>query len=136
MVDVAGLRAALGGSVLTAGDSGYDECRKVFNAMHDKRPGVIARCANTADVVHAVNFAREHRFPVAVRCGGHSVAGFSVCDEGVLIDLAGLNRIDVDPKRRTAPSGGGVLWGQFDAATQEHGLHTPGGRVTTTGIGG
>ena len=136
MVDVAGLRATLSGSVLTAGDSGYEECRKVFNAMHDKRPGVIARCASTADVVHAVNFAREHRLPVAVRCGGHSVAGFSVCDEGVLIDLAGLNRIDVDPKRRTARSGGGVLWGPFDAATQEHGLHTPGGRVTTTGIGG
>jgi FAD/FMN-containing dehydrogenase len=136
MVDVAGLRATLRGSVLTASDSGYDECRKVFNAMHDRRPGVIARCASTADVVNAVNFARENRLPVAVRCGGHSVAGFSVCDEGVLVDLAGLNTIDVDPQKRTARSGGGVLWGPFDAATQAHALHTPGGRVTTTGIGG
>ena len=136
MVDVAPLRGALSGSVLTASDSGYDECRKVFNAMHDKRPGVIARCANTADVVRAVDFARENGLPIAVRCGGHSVAGFSVCDEGLLIDLAGLDRIDVDPERRTARAGGGVLWGPFDAATQQHGLHTPGGRVTTTGIGG
>ena len=136
MNDISALRTALTGGVLTAADAGYDDCRKVFNAMHDKRPGVIARCATTADVVSAVNFARDNGLVVAVRCGGHSVAGLSVCDGGILIDLAGLNRVDVDPHARTARAGGGVLWGPFDAATQEHALHTPGGRVTTTGVGG
>jgi FAD/FMN-containing dehydrogenase len=97
--------------------------------MHDKRPALIARCANTPDVVAAVNFARQHTLEVAVRSGGHSVAGLSVCDGGILIDLAGLKEIEVDPRARTARAGGGVLWGEFDAATQQHALHTPGGRV-------
>jgi hypothetical protein len=79
-----------------------------------------------ADVVNAVNFAHEQGLVIAVRSGGHSVAGFSVCDGGMLIDLAGLKKIDVDPEARTALCGGGVLWGEFDAATQQHGLHTPG----------
>jgi FAD/FMN-containing dehydrogenase len=104
--------------------------------MHDKRPALIARCASTADVVAAVNFARENGLLAAVRCGGHSVAGFSVCDAGILIDLGGLKKIDLEPAARTARAGGGVLWGEFDAATQQHGLHVPGGRVTTTGLGG
>jgi FAD/FMN-containing dehydrogenase len=130
------LRTGLAGEVMLPADTGYEECRKVFNSMHDKRPGVIARCASTADVVSAVNFAREHKLVVAVRSGGHSVAGLSVCDGGILIDLAGLKKIDVDPSAKTARCGGGVLWGEFDAATQQHGLHTPGGRVTTTGVGG
>jgi len=136
MPDMADLRTTLTCDVLTPGDPAFDECRKVFNAMHDKRPGAIARCSSTADVVNAVNFARERRLIVAVRCGGHSVAGLSVCEDGLLIDLAGLNKIDVDPQARTARAGGGVLWGPFDAATQQHALHTPGGRVTTTGVGG
>lgn len=136
MPNVVDLRADFTGQVLAPGDGGYDECRKVFNAMHDKRPAVIARCASTGDVVKAVNFAREHGLLTAIRCGGHSVAGFSICDAGILIDLAGLNRIEVDPQKRTARAGGGVLWGPFDAATQQHALHTPGGRVTTTGVGG
>ena len=130
------LRGSLAGQVIVPGDTGYDECRKVFNAMHDKRPSVIARCDSTTDVVAAVNFARQSRLVVAVRCGGHSVAGLSVCDGGILIDLAGLKTIEVDPKAKTARAGGGVLWGEFDAATQQHALHTPGGRVTTTGLGG
>ena len=130
------LHAGLRGSLVTPGDPLYDEARKVFNAMIDKRPAMIARCANTADVVTAVNFARENGLTVAVRSGGHSVAGLSVCEGGILIDLGGLKRIEVDPAAKTARAGGGVLWGEFDAATQEHALHTPGGRVTTTGIGG
>jgi FAD/FMN-containing dehydrogenase len=97
---------------------------------------VIARCASTADVVAAVDLAREHGVVVAVRCGGHSVAGLSACDDGVLIDLSGLKSIHVDPGAKTARAGGGVLWSEFDAATQEHALHTPGGRVSTTGVGG
>jgi FAD/FMN-containing dehydrogenase len=133
---IAALRTGLTGELMLPEDTGFDECRKVFNAMHDKRPGVIARCASTADVVSAINFAREQGLVIAVRSGGHSVAGLSVCDGGMLIDLAGLKKIDVDPGARTARCGGGVLWGEFDAATQQHGLHTPGGRVTTTGVGG
>jgi FAD/FMN-containing dehydrogenase len=134
--DLRALRKDFAGELFVPESAGYDECRKVFNAMHDKRPAVIARCASTADVVAAVDFARENRLQVAVRSGGHSVAGLSICDDGLLIDLAGLKTIDVDPAVRTARAGGGVLWGEFDAATQEHGLHTPGGRVTTTGVGG
>jgi FAD/FMN-containing dehydrogenase len=126
----------LSGDLIVPGDPGYDDAREVFNAMHDKRPAAIARCARTEDVVAAVGFAREHGLVVAVRSGGHSVAGLSVCDGGLLIDLSGLKRIEVDPFAKTARAGGGVLWGEFDAATQEHGLHTPGGRVTTTGVGG
>jgi FAD/FMN-containing dehydrogenase len=133
---ITALREALAGQVLLPTDKGYDEGRQVFNAMHDKRPAIITRCASTADVVSAVNFAREHELAVAVRSGGHSVAGLSSCDDGMLIDLAGLKRIDIDPDARTARTGGGVLWGEFDAATQQHGLHTPGGRATTTGVGG
>jgi FAD/FMN-containing dehydrogenase len=133
---IGALRTSLTGELLLPEDTGFDECRKVFNAMHDKRPGVIVRCASTADVVSAVNFAREQGLVVAVRSGGHSVAGLSICDGGILIDLAGLKKIDVDPQAMTARCGGGVLWGEFDAATQQHGLHTPGGRVTTTGVGG
>ena len=133
---VAVLKGTLEGQVILPDDRGYDDARQVFNAMHDKRPALIARCASTADVVAAVNFARGNALEIAVRSGGHSVAGLSVCDGGILIDLAGLKKIEVDPKARTARAGGGVLWGEFDAATQQHALHTPGGRVTTTGVGG
>jgi FAD/FMN-containing dehydrogenase len=131
-----GLRASFAGDVLQAADGGYDDACAMFNSMTSKRPAVIARCASTDDVVAAVNLARERDLEVAVRSGGHSVAGLSICEGGVLIDLGGLKTIDVDPGARVARTGGGVLWGEFDAATQEHGLHTPGGRVTTTGVGG
>jgi FAD/FMN-containing dehydrogenase len=133
--DVDALREGFDGAVLEAGDPGYDDGCKMFNSMMIRQPAVIARCASTSDVVEAVNFGRENNLEVAVRCGGHSVAGLSISD-GILIDLAGLKRIDVDPEAKIARSGGGVLWGEFDAATQAHGLHTPGGRVTTTGVGG
>ena len=139
MIDTAQLerlRGTIGGQLLLPPDTAYDDSRKVFNAMHDKRPAVIVRCTSTDDVVAAVNFARQNKLLMAVRCGGHSVAGLSICDEGILIDLAGLKKIEVDPQARTATAAGGVLWGDFDTATQLHGLHTPGGRVTTTGIGG
>jgi FAD/FMN-containing dehydrogenase len=130
------LRAGLSGDVILPGDPGYDDARKVFNSMIDRRPAVIARCASTDDVVAAVRFGADNDLPIAVRSGGHSVAGMSICDAGILVDLGGLKRIEVDPATRTARARGGVLWGEFDAATQEHGLHTPGGRVTTTGVGG
>src|SRR6059058_2869572 len=130
------LREEFSGELLEPAQPDYDEARQVFNAMIDRRPAVIARCTNTSDVVSAVAIARERGLLVAVRCGGHSVAGLSTCDDGMLIDLGGLKSIAVDPGARLARAGGGVLWGEFDAATQAQGLHTPGGRVTTTGLGG
>lgn len=130
------LTQAVSGEVIRPQDEGYDKAREVFNGMIDRRPAVIVRCADTPDVVAAINFARSKDMIIAVRSGGHSVAGMSICDDGVLIDLSAMKSIDVDPEARTARAGGGVLWGEFDAATQEHGLHTPGGRVTTTGVGG
>lgn len=130
------LAGSLDGRVIRPEDADYDQARRVFNAMADRRPALIARCGSTADVVAAIEFGRENGLEIAVRCGGHSVAGLGVCEGGLVIDLAGLKRIEVDPASRTARAGGGVLWGEFDAATQAHGLHTPGGRVTTTGIGG
>jgi FAD/FMN-containing dehydrogenase len=133
---IAELRDGFDGDVIGPDDRAYDEARKVFNGMIDKRPAVIARCASTGDVVAAVNLAREEGLVAAVRSGGHSVAGMSICEDGILIDLSGMKGIDVDPQARTARAGGGLLWGEFDAATQEHGMHTPGGRVTTTGVGG
>jgi FAD/FMN-containing dehydrogenase len=130
------LRQRFSGELVRPGDPRYDEARTVFNAMIDRRPALIARCATTADVAAAVRFARENDLVTAVRSGGHSVSGLSVCEGGIVIDLGGLKRIDVDPGAKTVRAGGGVLWGELDAATQAHGLHTPGGRVTTTGIGG
>ena len=129
------LLEGLQGELIVPGSPTYDASRKVFNGMIDKRPVVIARCATASDVAAAVTFGREQDLEISVRGGGHNVAGLSVGD-GLLIDLGGLDRIDVDPKARIARAGGGVLWGEFDRVTQAHGLHTPGGRVTTTGIGG
>ncbi|HZQ66559.1 MAG TPA: FAD-binding oxidoreductase [Gaiellaceae bacterium] len=130
------LEADFAGELILPGDPRYHASRAVFNAMIDRHPALIARCASTADVVSAVRFAAETGLPVAVRGGGHSVAGHGVCDGGIVIDLAGLKSIEVDAAGKSARAGGGVLWGELDAATQAHGLHTPGGRVTSTGIGG
>ena len=124
------------GEVILPAGEGYDEACRMFNSMADRRPAVIARTASTDDVVAAVNHARERGLELAVRCGGHSVAGLSTCADGLLIDLAGMKQIEIDPDARIARTGGGVLWGEFDKATQEHALHTPGGRITTTGVGG
>jgi FAD/FMN-containing dehydrogenase len=130
------LRTRLSGEVILPGRPGYEESRRVFNGMYDRHPALIARCASTADVAGAVDIARERGLLVAVRGGGHSFSGLSTCDDGVVIDLGGLKSITVDPIARSARAGGGVLWGEFDAATQAHGLHTPGGRMSTTGLGG
>jgi FAD/FMN-containing dehydrogenase len=130
------LDATFQGQQFDPGADGYDDARAVYNAMIDKRPALIARCSGVADVIDAVTLARERRLPLAVRCGGHSVAGKGVCDDGVLIDLSGMKGVHVDPAARVARANAGVLWGEFDRETQLFGLATPGGRMTTTGVGG
>ena len=130
------LRGRLSGHLFVPGEAGYDDARAIFNVMHDRRPEVVARCASTDDVVACVEVARRNGVLLAVRGGGHSVAGNSTLEGGMVVDLAGLKQIEVDPDAETARAGGGVVWGEFDAATQAHGLHTPGGRMTTTGIAG
>jgi FAD/FMN-containing dehydrogenase len=124
------------GELIRPEDDGYDAARSVYNGMIDKRPALIVRPTGAADVIDAVNLARENSLPLAIRCGGHSVAGNSVVDGGVLIDLPSLKGVRVDPASRTARANAGVLWGEFDRETQLFGLATPGGRVTTTGVGG
>lgn len=130
------LRGRFVGDLLEPGDDGYDAVRTVFNGMIDRRPRLIVRCAGTADVVAGVLLAGETGLPLAIRGGGHGVNGHAVCDDGIMLDLSPLKRIDVDPDRRIARAQAGVKWGEFDAATQAHGLATTGGRVTTTGIAG
>ncbi len=122
--------------MLAPGDAGYDEARKVWNGAIDRRPALIARCHGAADVVAALRHARERDMVVAVRGGGHGVAGLAVCDDGLVVDLSPMRGIAVDPAARTARAQAGVLWGELDGATQEHGLATVGGIVTHTGIAG
>ncbi len=134
--DIERLRSHLRGAVLTAEDDGYEAARRVWNGMFDRRPEVIARCTGAADVVAAVNFGREHGLLVAVRGGGHSFPGHSVCEGGLLIDLSPMKGIRVDPSARTARAEPGVLWGEFDRETQAFGLATTGGMISHTGIAG
>ncbi len=129
-------RAVLRGRLLGADDDGYDEARKLWNGMFDRRPALIARCAGTADVISAVNFARENRLQVAVRGGAHSFPGHSVCDGGLVIDLSPMKGIRVDPVTRTARAQAGAKWIDFDHETQAFGLATTGGTASDTGIAG
>ena len=133
---IADLRSSLRGDLLQPGNPGYDAARTVWNAMVDRRPALIARCAGAGDVVQAVNFAREQGLLVSVRGGGHNVAGKAVCDDGLMLDLSPMKSIRVDPVARTARAEPGVLWGEFDRETQAFGLATVGGVVATTGIAG
>jgi hypothetical protein len=124
------------GQLMQPGDTGYDDARLVWNGMFDRRPALIARCRSVEDVVAAVTFARERGLELAIRGGGHSAAGHGTCDDGLVIDLSEMNSIEVDPRARTARAQAGMTWGQFDVATQEHGLAVTGGRFSTTGIAG
>jgi FAD binding domain/Berberine and berberine like len=133
---ISSLAGSFAGELIAPGDAGYDETRAVWNGAIDRRPALIARCADVPDVVAALRHARERGLLVAVRGGGHGVAGQAVCDDGIVIDLSAMRAIAVDPAARTARAQGGVLWGELDAATQEHGLATVGGIVTHTGIAG
>src|SRR5947209_6219212 len=124
------LEKTFSGELLRQGDDGYDEARAVYNGMFaDRRPAVVARCRTTADVAAAVNFAREQGLLVAVKGGGHSIAGFSVCDGGIVIDLSLMKGVHVDADARIVRAQPGVVLAELDAATQEHGLATPLGFV-------
>src|SRR4029077_19591834 len=131
-----GFKATPRGPLSRPGEAGYDDARKVWNGMIDRRPALIARCAGAADVIAAVNFARTHHLLVSVRGGGHNVPGTAVCQGGLMIDLAGMRSVRVDPVRRTARAEGGTTWGDFDRETQAFGLATTGGSVSDTGIAG
>ncbi len=128
--------AGFGGRLIEPSDADYDEARAVYNAMIDRRPALIARCAGPDDVTRAIEFARRHDLLIAIRGGGHNGAGLGTCDGGVVIDLSPLKDIEVDPQARTVRVGGGCTWGEVDAATGEHGLATPSGIISTTGVGG
>jgi FAD/FMN-containing dehydrogenase len=135
-VAVQDFTASLRGGVLRPTDEGYDEARTIHNGMIDRRPTLIARCARVADVMTSVRFARDQQLLVSVRCGGHNVAGFSVCDGGLMIDLSPMRGVRVDAKRQTVRAEGGVTWGDFDHETQAFGLATTGGIARPTGIAG
>ena len=124
------------GSLIVPGDAEFNEARKVWNGMIDRRPGLIAQCSGAADVIAAVNFARTHGLLVAVRGGGHSWPGHSVCDDGLMIDLSRMRGVRVDLATKTVRAQGGALWGDVDHESQAFGLATSGGVVSTTGIGG
>ena len=126
----------LHGELIRPGDGAYDEARSIWNGAHDARPAVIARCADASDVRHAIGFARSEGLEVAVRGGSHSIPGFSTCDDGIVIDLSPMKGITVDVDGRTVRAEGGLTWGELDAATQEHGLATTGGLISTTGVAG
>jgi FAD/FMN-containing dehydrogenase len=129
-------KKSLRGALLQPGDEGYEEARKVWNGMTDKRPALIVQCAGVADVINAVNLARDNRLLVAVRGGDHSVAGHSVCEGGIMIDLSQMKSVRVDHANRTARAEGGARWRDFDHETQAFGLATTGGTNSDTGIGG
>jgi len=130
------LRTAVRGQTLCPGDPGYDDARTIPNAMIDRRPAVIVRCAGAADVIACVRVAREHDLLVSVRGGGHSIAGKAVCDDGLMIDMSGMKGIRVDPLRRTVRAQTGLKLGEFDRETQAFGLATTQGVVPTVGIAG
>jgi FAD/FMN-containing dehydrogenase len=129
-------KASLRGTLVQPGDPDYDQARKVWNGMIDKRPALIARCAGVADVIQCVNFARERNLLVAVRGGGHNIGGNAVCDGGLTIDLSRMKSVRVDPARRIARAEPGLTWREFDRETEAFGLATTGGQISATGIAG
>ena len=130
------LEGGLAGSLVRPGDGEYEEARHIWNGAIDKHPAMIVRAAGTDDVVRTVRFAASEGLPIAVRGGGHSLPGFSTCDDGIVVDLSAMTTVEVDASARRAVAGGGAKWAGFDAATQAHGLATTGGLISSTGLGG
>src|SRR5579859_2180321 len=128
--------AGFKGTLIRPDDAGYEDARRIWNGAIDRRPALIARCEGEKDAALALAYARAEAVPVAVRGGGHNVSGSALCDGGVVIDFSMLRRVEVDPARQTARVQPGALWGDFDAATQAHGLAAPAGIVTHTGVAG
>src|SRR6056297_455036 len=126
----------LKGSLVLPSDANYDETRKVYNAMIDKRPGLFAMCETVDDVIASVNFGRENNILVAVRGGGHNGAGLGLCNDGLVIDLSGIKSVAVDTAKNTVKVGGGNIWNEVDTVTHKHGLAIPSGMISTTGVGG
>ena len=133
---IAGLRAELRGQLIEPGDSSYEEARQVYNAMISRKPRLIARCADVADVMAALRFGRQHGLPAAIRGGGHNAGGLGVCNDGLVVDLSPMRNVHVDPAMRTVRAGGGCTWGDVDHATHAFGLAVPSGIISTTGVGG
>jgi FAD/FMN-containing dehydrogenase len=130
------LRASFNGEIVTPADAGYDDARRVWSALHDRRPALVARPADVADVAAAIRFARDQDLVIAVRSGGHSIDGFSTCDDGMVLDMSGMRGATVDPAARTARADGGAYLVDLDRAAQEHGLVCPVGTVGHTGVAG
>jgi FAD/FMN-containing dehydrogenase len=133
---LADLRTRLRGEVIVPSDERYEAARAVYNGMIDRRPAVIARCVDVADVMAAVSFAREHQLTLAIRGGGHNGGGLGTCDDGLVIDLSLMKGTHVDPIARTVRVAGGCTWGDVDHATHAFDLATPSGIMSTTGVGG
>ncbi|WP_051285094.1 FAD-binding oxidoreductase [Aequorivita capsosiphonis] len=129
-------KSQLKGSLIVPSDANYNETREVYNAMIDKRPGIIATCENVDDVIAAVNFGRDNNLLVAIRGGGHNGAGLGLCNDGLVIDLSGIKYVDVDTSNNTVKVGGGNIWNEVDKATHEFGLAIPSGMISTTGVAG
>src|SRR5262245_13076752 len=134
--DIGELQRSLAGDAIAPGDAGYEGARRIFNAMIDRRPAVIVRCLGPRDVAAAFDFARVHGLEVAVRGGGHHPAGHAMCDDGVVIDLSAMRAVEVDADAGVARAQGGSTWLDFDSATQQVGLVSPGGVVGSTGVCG
>lgn len=134
--NITALQKKISGKILVPGDAIYDTVRKIWNGMIDRRPALIIQCDNAYDVTESVKFAKANNLVIAVRGGGHNVTGNAVCDDGIMIDLSNMKRISVDPVQRTANAEMGATWAEFDKATQEFGLATTGGVISTTGIAG
>ncbi|MBC8037962.1 MAG: FAD-binding oxidoreductase, partial [Rhizobiales bacterium] len=129
-------RATLRGELLEPSSEAYESTRVIWNGMIDRRPALIARCRNAADVAASVNFARDNGLAIAIRSGGHNVAGYAVCDGGLMIDMAPMNGVRVVPELDRAIVEGGALWSDVDAATTPFGCATPGGLISATGVAG